>query len=316
MVTPDTNDSRPAWFVSGGVQWRDFTKFWQHLDIGHDHTGVIREMQQGDRIALKTDRFGNRLTDEQGRSVASVGIWAVGTVDRIDRHFVYVDWNLDPHANGPLRDCRVDSIVDRFAGNQCVWKMDPGDATEQGFIREVFGEDHFGDEVRSTISDVRAQPYHTSHDPSVDYRIINILAEGCFLDEVILESMLHRLRTKQNIILQGPPGAGKTWLSRRLAYALIGHKDDAKVRQVQFHPNLSYEDFVRGWRPDGNDGLVLADGPFLKLAEDARNDPDGKYVMVIEEINRGNPASIFGELLTLLEPDKRSPNDALPKSTT
>ncbi len=68
---------------------------------------------------------------------------------------------------------------------------------------------------------------------------------------------------------------------------------------------------MRGWRPDGEGGLVLADGPFLKLAEDAREDQDSKYVMVIEEINRGNPASIFGELLTLLEADKRTPNDAL-----
>lgn len=143
------------------------------------------------------------------------------------------------------------------------------------------------------------------------YVIENILADGCFLPQITLESMLHRFQTKQNIILQGPPGAGKTWLSKRLAYALIGRKDDDKVRQLQFHPNLSYEDFVRGWRPDGEGALVLADGPFLKLAEDARNDPDGKYVMVIEEINRGNPASIFGELLTLLEADKRSPNDAL-----
>ncbi len=92
---------------------------------------------------------------------------------------------------------------------------------------------------------------------------------------------------------------------------MIGSKDDGRARQVQFHPNLSYEDFVRGWRPDGEGGLVLADGPFLKLSEDAREDPDGKYVMVIEEINLGNPASIFRELLTLLEADKRSPNDAL-----
>ena len=155
------------------------------------------------------------------------------------------------------------------------------------------------------------QPSPNEPELTPTYTINNILADGCFLDDAIVESMLHRLQTKQNIILQGPPGAGKTWLSRRLAYALIGRKDDNKVRQVQFHPNLSYEDFVRGWRPDGNGGLTLADGPFFKLAEDARGDRDGEYVMVIEEINRGNPASIFGELLTLLEADKRSHNDAL-----
>ena len=148
------------------------------------------------------------------------------------------------------------------------------------------------------------EPLHT-------YATDNILADGCFLDEDKLESMLHRLQTKQNIILQGPPGTGKTWLAKRLAYALIGHKDDAKVRPVQFHPNLSYEDFVRGWRPQGDGKLELVDGPFLRLADEAREDPDGRYVMVIEEINRGNPASIFGEMLTLLEADKRSPDEAL-----
>ena len=314
MVTiPAASDnSRPVWLVSGGPQWRSFTRFWQHYDIGHDHTSLIHEMQRGDRIALRTDVFDEtRLENAQGGSVASVGIWATGIVERTDGHFVYVDWNLGQLEYRRLRDCRIDRIVDRFAADQCIWRMDSRNATQQDFIREVFGEDHFGDEVHSIISDVRAQPYHTSYDPSVDYRITNILADGCFLNEATLESMLHRLRTKRNIILQGPPGAGKTWLSKRLAYALIGHKDDTKVRQVQFHPNLSYEDFVRGWRPDGEGGLVLADGPFLKLCEVAGKDTDSKYVMVIEEINRGNPASIFGELLTLLESDKRSPSEAL-----
>lgn len=143
------------------------------------------------------------------------------------------------------------------------------------------------------------------------YGIASIFTDGCFLDSDKLETMLQRLQTKQNLILQGPPGTGKTWLAKKLAYALIGQKDDKKVRAFQFHPNLSYEDFVRGWRPQGDGRLELVDGPFLQLADEARDDPDGKYVMVIEEINRGNPASIFGEMLTLLEADKRNLGEAL-----
>lgn len=146
---------------------------------------------------------------------------------------------------------------------------------------------------------------------ALPYDIDAILADGCFLDRAKLETMLNRLQTKQNIILQGPPGTGKTWLAKRLAYALIGYKDDSKVRPFQFHPNLSYEDFVRGWRPQGDGSLTLVDGPFLQMADEAREDPSSKYVIVIEEINRGNPASIFGEMLTLLESDKRTPDEAL-----
>ena len=123
--------------------------------------------------------------------------------------------------------------------------------------------------------------------------------------------MLQRLQTKRNLILQGPPGTGKTWLSKKLAYALIGYKDDSKITPLQFHPSRSYEDFVRGWRPQGDGKLELVDGPFLQLIADAEQNPDNQYVLVIEEINRGNPAQIFGEMLTLLESDKRTPDEAL-----
>ena len=119
--------------------------------------------------------------------------------------------------------------------------------------------------------------------------------------------MLGRLRTKKNLILQGPPGTGKTWLAKRLAWALVGQKDETKVRAVQFHPNLSYEDFVRGWRPSSDSKLDLVNGPFLEMVEAAKTDPESAYVLVVEEINRGNPAQILGEILTLLEVDKRSP---------
>ena len=143
------------------------------------------------------------------------------------------------------------------------------------------------------------------------YSIADIISDGCFLEHSMLEDILEHWRMKKNLILQGPPGTGKTWLARRLAYALIGRKDESRVASVQFHPNLSYEDFVRGWRPSGEGKLDLVDGPFLRMVDAARDDDDGQYVMVIEEINRGNPAQVFGEMLTLLEADKRRRVEAL-----
>ena len=151
------------------------------------------------------------------------------------------------------------------------------------------------------------------------YSIDDILDEGCFLERDRLEGILDRLRAKKNLILQGPLGTGKTWLAKKLAFALIGSRSERRVRPLQFHPNLSYEDFVRGWRPSGDGRLALEDGPFLKAIEDAGKEPSVDFVMVIEEINRGNPAQIFGEMLTLLEADKRNEQEALalsyPKST-
>jgi 5-methylcytosine-specific restriction protein B len=144
------------------------------------------------------------------------------------------------------------------------------------------------------------------------YDIDTVVNEGCFIQKASLENILKRLEDKKNIILQGPPGTGKTWLAKRLAYALMGEKAKYRLSSVQFHPNLSYEDFVRGYRPTGGEkGLELVDGPFMNLVERAKNDPSHRYVMVIEEVNRGNPAQIFGELLTLIEADKRNPDDAL-----
>ena len=145
------------------------------------------------------------------------------------------------------------------------------------------------------------------------YSVDDIVGEGCFLERDRLETILERWQAKKNLILQGPPGTGKTWLAKRLAFALIGSRSPSRVRPLQFHPNLSYEDFVRGWRPSGSRKrpLKLVDGPFLKAVEHAQNDPARGYVVVIEEINRGNPAQIFGEMLTLLEADKRTPEEAL-----
>jgi 5-methylcytosine-specific restriction enzyme B len=147
--------------------------------------------------------------------------------------------------------------------------------------------------------------------PIVPYSVDDILKDGSFLTRPEIDRILGRLRDKKNVILQGPPGTGKTWLAKRLAFALMSQKDESKVRAVQFHPNLSYEDFVRGWRPTAEGKLSIVDGVFMEAIKAASKAPSSRFVVVIEEINRGNPAQIFGELLTLLEAGKRTPNEAL-----
>lgn len=143
------------------------------------------------------------------------------------------------------------------------------------------------------------------------YTTDDCLAEGCFVEEARLDGIVKQLKTKKNLILQGPPGTGKTWLAKRLAYLVMGEKRRERIRSVQFHPSLSYEDFVRGWRPTSDGRLSLVDGPFLQMVEQAKREPDNAVAVVVEEINRGNPAQVFGELLTLLEATKRNPDDGM-----
>lgn len=143
------------------------------------------------------------------------------------------------------------------------------------------------------------------------YTIDDIVADGCFLERAEIETALARLKVRKNLILQGPPGTGKTWLARRLAYAWVGAKDDTRVEAVQFHANSSYEDLVCGYRPGADGRLTMADGSILQAIARAADSLDRRFVLVIEEFNRGNPAHVLGELLTLLEAGQRSSEHAL-----
>lgn len=131
-----------------------------------------------------------------------------------------------------------------------------------------------------------------------------------FLDDVYVtykdyDQLENLLLRKKNLILQGAPGVGKTFAAKRLAYALMGEKDDNRVVQVQFHQNYSYEDFVMGYKPNENAGFELKSGIFYKFCKRAASDREHKYFFIIDEINRGNLSKIFGELLMLIENDYR-----------
>jgi hypothetical protein len=135
------------------------------------------------------------------------------------------------------------------------------------------------------------------------YPIENLNSESFVADEA-LEEILRTLKSKKNIVLQGPPGVGKTFIAKRLAYAQMGTKDESRVEIVQFHPSFSYEDFIQGYRPTEK-GFARKDGVFLNFCKRASQNADQDLFFLIDEINRGNLSKIFGEMLMLLESDKR-----------
>ena len=145
--------------------------------------------------------------------------------------------------------------------------------------------------------------------PAAQEASIDAYTKSDFLDEVYMtekryENLVAVLRNKKNIILQGAPGVGKTFAAKRLAWSMMGEKDDSRIEFVQFHQNYSYEDFMMGYKPV-EDGFELKYGIFYRFCQRAANQPDKEFFFIIDEINRGNMSKIFGELLMLIEKDYR-----------
>lgn len=251
--------------------------------------------------------------------------WAFLSLDHNSQVYVTKKLGVPIGLHGPKRRCNaadylavMDVLEPRFREGSYPVHSYPELSLEAWLYKEPTVEnvvdtetDSPGDAEVDETDDDQGQEQTVTPTPIVPYSAEDILEDGCFLDRAEIDRLLDRLRIKKNVILQGPPGTGKTWLAKRLGFALMGQKDESKIRAVQFHPNLSYEDFVRGWRPTGEGKLSLVDGIFMEAIKAASKDPASKFVVVIEEINRGNPAQIFGELLTLLEAGKRTPNEAL-----
>lgn len=288
---------------------------------------LVARMKPGDRIAIKST-FVQKYKlpfDVGGMPVSCMRIKATGTITGhgSDARTVQVGW--DPPS--PPRDWYFytyrTTLVEADSDSETASKLidfafNGASQDYEWWLKQPYWVSKYSASLPKRPAPAAEQEDEddaVGMEEAPTYTLGDIIAEGSFVSADMLGNMLVRWKAKKNLILQGPPGTGKTFLAKRLGYALIGAKDRettrSRLRVVQFHPSLAYEDFVRGWRPKGKGGLELVDGIFMQAIDAASSEPDREFVLVIEEINRGNPAQIFGELLTLLEARKRRREEAI-----
>ena len=306
-----------AWLLSPGEGGRMWTNCLQSkiAAIGWDHLGDLSEYDTKDAVfdaltegggdakpthnALANWQFshemapGDLIIAKQGRSkILGWGIIAGDYSYEPDRaeyqHTRAVNWKST--GGWPLpKERRVTNKTLTDFSNKKEW------------IQWLF----------TRIEDEEATESRPPDEPFAPYPL-EVALKDLFLTPEFFTQILNTLSLRKNLILQGPPGVGKTFIARRIAWSLIGQKNPNAVQMVQFHQSYAYEDFIQGWRPTETGGFTLRDGVFLKFCERAAKSPDRQFVFIIDEINRGNLSRIFGELLMLIEPDKRGEEHAIP----
>lgn len=310
------------------VDWRVADTFLRWLENAEDTTGVLGELWT-DAGPASVDRFLARLPDSAAAgsgarlSLASVLLgavditrlppWRARAVDaayRLTGHskpepsatdgeryavfLVFLDQVMDAFRRAGI------VLADRLEAQSLLWALTTYDPPKQWSQSEAeaFRKWRRGGGALPPVVQGPAPPGNPVEIDSE--RSMSDLASDLYLDEPFLDTVVQLLQEKKQVVFQGPPGTGKTYVARALAEWFTGSPD--RVRLVQFHPTYSYEDFVEGFRPRAEGtGFRLVDGPLLEIAELARADRNNQYVLVIDELNRGNVARVFGELYFLLE---------------
>ena len=280
---PPPNDGVNYWTYAPGENARLWDDFYKNgiMGIGCNELGDIRQYK------TKEDIRGDIVFVKKGTKkilgwgiVQSDYLYDAGREESSYRNIRKVEWKVNEEKESP----------DKFAQKMLTKVTDYSEFVNQ--LKELYGIDVSGPEIEQTKI---ASPY-----TSVDF------LNEAYMDEAEYDLVCNLLERKQNIILQGAPGVGKTFIAKRLAYSIIGERDENRVQLIQFHQSYSYEDFIMGYRPteSGDKPFEIKYGAFYDFCKKAEDDDGNKYFFIIDEINRGNISKIFGELFMLLEKDK------------
>jgi 5-methylcytosine-specific restriction endonuclease McrBC GTP-binding regulatory subunit McrB len=254
-----------------------------------EHDEIAKDPQKG----FKTDEIWNFKNIKIGdKIIANQGISKILGIGEITSNYFYYE-TYDEYKHRFSVKWIKKIPLDVKLKKEWAWKT-VDEITEEQF-----------DMLMKGIS-----PWEEPNEPVI-YTKKQALAE-LFIEEAELDAITNTLKYKKNIILQGAPGVGKTFIAKRIAYLMMGEKDESRVQMIQFHQSYSYEDFIQGYRPTDNGCFEIKNGVFYEFCKKAQGNPDKEYFFIIDEINRGNLSKIFGELMMLIEKDKRGKDFAIP----
>jgi len=304
VVQMDTDiENRKYWLLApgtGALKWDEFLEE-GIAAIGWDQLGDLNHYESKGEIANKLRELSGKDTSMKNDSLACFefskvikpgdiiipkkGQWTYLGYGVVESNYIYDDSRMDHKHTLKVRWVK-NGIFEETSTSPIVTKT----------LTDITKYPEYVEELKKLIG--------IEGGTATPYTKENALKE-LFIQEDEYDNIVELLRYKKNLILQGAPGVGKSFATKRIAYSMMGEKDESRIEMVQFHQSYAYEDFIRGYRPDENGKLKAVDGIFLRFCDKARENPDQDHFFIIDEINRGNLSKIFGELMFLIEKDKR-----------
>lgn len=302
--TSENNFKKNHWVIGCGVnsnQWENFKKN-NLIAIGWDNLGDLSKFKSKQDIFDKLkDEYRSDENDPDPRNDALCCYDFVNTMKVNDVVFVKKGTSKLIAYGRIIGDYRYDENLNDYRSIRSVEWIN---ITEKD-IKPITGK---------TLTNFNKYPETVDlflklmSNENNDKREAEELKDTFFSEE-FFNNIIATLKVKKNIILQGPPGTGKTFISKKIANKIAGKKEN--IFSIQFHQSYSYEEFVIGYKPNSEGNFTIQKGSLIQICEKAQQNESENFVMFIDEINRANISKVFGELLSLIENDKRGPENAV-----